>query len=131
MNLPARGTTFVEGPAGAGKTTTAVARLVRMISEGLPAGSVLILTPQRTLASPYTDALRRPATPAGGEAAVLTLGGLAQRMVELFWPMVAGPAGFAQPDRPPISSPWRRRSTIWRGWCGPLLEKGYFDSVVH
>ena len=23
-------------------------------------------------------------------------------MVELFWPLAAGPAGFADPDRPPI-----------------------------
>ncbi len=130
MNLPARGTTFVEGPAGAGKTTTAVSRLVRLVSEGLPAGSVLILTPQRTLASPYTDALRRPTIPAGGEAALLTLGGLAQRMVELFWPMVAGPAGFAQPERPPVFLTLETAQYYMARLVRPLLEKGYFDSVV-
>ena len=97
VDLPLDRAIFLQGPAGAGKTTAAVARLLRLLRDGVPADSILILLPQRTLATPYTEALRRPTVPAGGEVTVVTFGGLAQRMVELFWPRVAASAGFAAP----------------------------------
>ena len=88
-----------------------------------------MLTPQRTLAAPFTDALRGPAAPAGGEVTVLTLGGLAQRMVELFWPVVAADAGFAQPDRPPTFLTLETAQYFMARLVGPLLAEGYFDSI--
>ena len=88
-----------------------------------------MLTPQRTLAAPFTDALRGPAAPAGGEVTVLTLGGLAQRMVELFWPVVAAEAGFAQPDRPPTFLTLETAQYFMARLVGPLLAEGYFDSI--
>ncbi len=117
VNLPLTGSAFVEGPAGAGKTTAAVARLRRMIDEGVPAGSILVLAPQRTLLRPYTDVLRSPATPAGSEASVLTVGGLAQRMVELFWPVVAGPAGL-RTARSPADLPHAGDGAVLHGAAG-------------
>jgi hypothetical protein len=120
---------FLEGIAGTGKTTAGVARLLRLLAEGVPADSVLVLTPQRTLAAPFTDALRGPAAPAGGEVTVLTLGGLAQRMVELFWPVIAAEAGFAQPDRPPTFLTLETAQYFMARLVGPLLAEGYFDSI--
>ncbi len=92
---------FLEGPAGSGKTTAGVERLLHMMAQGVPGGSILLLVPQRTLAGPYYEALRTPGVQAGGVVTVLTVGGLAQRMVELFWPLVAEEAGFARLSRPP------------------------------
>jgi DNA helicase-2/ATP-dependent DNA helicase PcrA len=63
VNLPADRHVFVEGVAGTGKTTAGVARLLRLLADGVPADSVLVLTPQRTLAAPFTDAVRGPAAP--------------------------------------------------------------------
>ena len=100
------------------------------MTTGVPAGSILVLAPQRTLLRPYTDALRSPATPPGSEASLLTVGGLAQRMVELFWPVVAEPGGFAQPDRPPTFLTLETAQYYMARLVGPLLDKGYFDSVV-
>ena len=106
-----------------------MARLLRLLAEGVPADAILVLTPQRTLAAPFTDALRGPAAPAGGEVTVLTLGGLAQRMVELFWPVVAADAGFAQPDRPPTFLTLETAQYFMARLVGPLLAEGYFDSI--
>ena len=94
-------TVFLSGPPGAGKTTLAVRRLLYLLAEGVPAEQVLILVPQRTLALPYYEALRSPETPAGGLVDVATIGGLARRTLDLFWPLVSEAAGFARPDHPP------------------------------
>ena len=126
---PVHTTVFLEGPAGTGKTTAAVARLLRLLRDGVPADSILVLLPQRTLATPYTEALRRPTVPAGGEVTVVTFGGLAQRMVELFWPRVAASAGFAAPDRPPVFLTLETAQYYVARIVRPLLDSGYFDSI--
>lgn len=130
VHLPTDRRIFLEGPAGSGKTTVAVARLGHLLRSGVPGDQVLVILPQRTLAGPYTEALRRPATPAGGEVTVLTLGGLAQRTVELFWPVIARPAGFAQPDRAPVFLTLETAQYFMARIVGPLLEQGYFETVV-
>ena len=78
---------------------------------------------------PYTEALRRPTVPAGGEVTVVTFGGLVQRMVELFWPRVAASAGFAAPDRPPVFLTLETAQYYVARIVRPLLDSGYFDSV--
>ena len=127
--LPIDRRIFLEGIAGTGKTTVGVARLLQLLAEGVPADSILVLTPQRSLAALYTDALRSPSPPAGGEVTALTMGGLAQRMVELFWPVVAAEAGFAQPDRPPTFLTLETAQYFMARLVGPLLAEGYFDSI--
>ncbi|MCX6031805.1 MAG: DEAD/DEAH box helicase family protein, partial [Chloroflexi bacterium] len=129
VSLPLDRRVFLEGIAGTGKTTAAVARLLRLLAEGVPAGSVLVIVPQRTVGAAYADALRKPATPAGGEVTVLTVGGLAQRMAELFWPLVAEPAGFAEPNRPPTFLTLETAQYYMARLVGPLLDAGYFDSI--
>ena len=87
--MPLEGRIFLEGPAGSGKTTAAIARLMHLVSEGVPGQSVMILVPQLALASPYAEAIRSPDMKAGGQPTVLTFGGLARRTAELYWPMIA------------------------------------------
>lgn len=127
-DLPLDRTVFLEGPAGAGKTTAAVARLLRWLADGVPGPAILVLTPQRTLAGPYTAALRQPTAPAGGQVTIVTVGGLAQRMIELFWPQVAGPAGF-DPGRPPTFLTLETAQYYMARIVRPLLDEGYFDSI--
>ncbi len=55
----------------------------QMLAGGLPGETLLVLAPQRTLLAPYEQALRQPGTAPGGLPALLTVGGLAQRMVNL------------------------------------------------
>ncbi len=121
---------WLEGPAGAGKTTAAAARLAALRRAGVPGDATLVLLPQRTLTAPYTQALRQPKIPAGSEVTILTLGGLAQRTVELFWPLIAVEAGFAQPDRPPIFLTLETAQYFMARVVGPLLAEGYFDAIT-
>lgn len=121
---------FLHGPAGAGKTTVGAARLLHLLRSGAAGRSILVLVPQRTLAWPYYEALHRPGVEAGGQVTVSTLGGLARRMVDLFWPLVAGPAGFAQPDRPPVFLTLETAQYFMARLVRPLLDEGLFESVV-
>ncbi|OGO35290.1 MAG: hypothetical protein A2W35_01430 [Chloroflexi bacterium RBG_16_57_11] len=121
---------FLEGPAGAGKTTAAVDRLMRLLESGIPGESLLLLVPQRTLAGPYEAALRAPGAVAGGVVRALTAGGVARRMVDLFWPLVAGPAGFVKPEELPVFLTLETAQYYMAHLLRPLLEEGLFDSVV-
>lgn len=130
VERPPLGALFLSGPAGSGKTTAAVARLRHLLATGIPADSVLVLTPQRTLAEPYLAALRQPDVVAGGLVSVATLGGLAQRMVDLFWPLVAEEAGFAHPHQPPTFLTLETAQYFMARLVRPLLEQGYFETIT-
>ena len=121
---------FLDGPAGAGKTTAGTERMLYLSENGERADSILVITPQRTLASPYVDDVNSLRSPSGGLVTCLTLGGLAQRMVNLFWPLVAHQAGFAQPDAPPTFLTLETAQYYMAYLVRPLFQEGYFDSVT-
>ena len=127
---PISGKVFLEGPAGAGKTTVAVERMLELMKRGVRADSILVLLPQRNLAEPYFEALRNPGLVAGGVVDVLTLGGLAQKMVSLFWPLVADKAGFANPELPPTFLNLETAQYFMARVVEPLIEAGRFNSVT-
>ncbi len=121
---------FVSGPAGAGKTTAGVERMRYLLAQGVPGETILMLTPQRTLQEPYLDLLYSPERSAGGEVTPATIGGLARRMVDLFWPIVAETAGFANPEQPPIFLTLETAQYYMAHLVRPLLDEGYFESVT-
>src|SRR6185503_15178352 len=90
---------FVSGPAGTGKTSAGVERMRYLLAQGVPADSILMLTPQRTMQEPFLDLLYSPERIAGGEVTSATMGGIARRLVDLFWPLAAEAAGFFNPDQ--------------------------------
>lgn len=122
---------FVSGAAGTGKTTAGVERIRFLLSQGTPADSILLLTPQRTLQEPYLDLLESPERIAGGEVTPATVGGLARRMCDLFWPLAAQTAGFKNPDRAPVFLTLETAQYFMAHLVRPLIEeKGYFESVT-
>ncbi len=121
---------FLEGQAGSGKTTVAIWRLLALLKAGVPASSILLLVPQRTLAVPYQNALLSPDLDAGGQVTVLTVGGLAKRMVGLFWPLIAEEVGFSRPDRPPAFLTLETSLYYMAYLVRPKLNEGLFDSVT-
>jgi hypothetical protein len=130
IERPIDGRIFLEGPAGTGKTTAGVGRLLHLLASGVPGRSILVIVPQRTLAIPYYEVLRRPTVDAGGQVTILTVGGLAQRMVGLFWPIIAERAGFGQPDQPPIFLTLETAQYYMARLVRPLLDQGYFETVT-
>jgi hypothetical protein len=121
---------FLHGPAGCGKTTVGVERLRFLVSGGIPGGSILILTPQRTLHEPYLALARSAGWHFGSEVEALTIGGLAHRLCELFWPLVSERAGFGRPTRPPFFLTLETSQYYMSHLVRPLLELGYFASVT-
>jgi hypothetical protein len=121
---------FVSGSAGTGKTTAGIERLRYLLEQGVPADSILMLTPQRTMQEPYLELLFTPERRAGGEVTSATIGGLARRMCDLFWPMAAETAGFKNPDQPPIFLTLETAQYYMAYLVRPLLEQGYFQSLT-
>ena len=91
---------FLNGPAGFGKTTAAISRLEYLLDNKISPQEILILVPQKTLALPYYRYLNSNDFPANGEPVILTIGGMARRMVDLFWPMIYEIAGFSPTNQP-------------------------------
>jgi len=121
---------FLSGPTGCGKTTVGVERMEYLLKQGIRADSLLILTPQRTLQEPYLASLHGPGTAPGGEVTLATVGGLARRMVDLFWPLAADVAGFAHPDQPPVFLTLETAQYYMAHIVHPLLDEGYFESIA-
>lgn len=122
---------FVSGKAGTGKTTAGVERMRYLLAQGVPADSILMLTPQRTLQEPYLELLYSPERSAGGDVTSATIGGIAKRMCILFWPLAAEAAGFKNPQLPPIFLTLETAQYYMAHLVRPLMEEnGYFQSLT-
>lgn len=130
VSLPLDAVAFVEGPAGCGKTTAGVERLLTLLDSGIDGQNILVLVPQRTLAFPYYQALESPELPYGSLPTVATLGGIARRSIELFWPLIAAGSGFKHPNGQPTFLTLETSQYYMAHLVTPLLEKGYFDSLT-
>ena len=130
INSPFDTRIFLKGEAGTGKTTASVERLIHLLNNGIAGESILLITPQRTLASPYLNALESYDLYNGGQVTNLTIGGLARRMIGIFWPMIAEEAGFAHPNHPPTFLTLETVQYFIAQIIRPLLDKGYFSSIT-
>ena len=130
IQLPSTAKIFLEGPAGAGKTTVGIERMLHLMSTGIPGSSILVLVPQRTLGAPFLEALNTPGVVAGGMVNIVTISGLAQRIVDLFWPVVAEKAGFSRPELSPIFLNLETAQYYMAHLVRPLLSEGLFGSVT-
>ncbi len=121
---------WLSGLAGSGKTTAAALHLLNLVNKGVPAEQILILAPQRTLAKTYIDIIASTDFPAGGRPDILTLNGLAQRCISLFWPLVSLSAGFKQPQMAPIFLTIETAQYYMSKIVNLLLQQGYFGAIT-
>ncbi len=121
---------WLEGIAGSGKTSAGVGRLLRLLELGIPAESILIYVPQRSLAQPYLQALRQHSGYSGGQVAVQTIGSLSLQMVEAFWFLIAERAGFGHPHDLPNFLSLESVQYFMTKVIEPLVnQRDYFNSV--
>jgi len=127
---PVRRKIWLEGMAGSGKTSVGVGRALRLIEAGVPAESILIMAPQRSLAQPYIRALRGWTEHRGGQVSVHTIGSLSLQMVETFWFLIAEAAGFRHPRDLPNFIGLELAQYFMARVIEPLIdERDYFNSV--
>jgi len=127
---------FLSGPFGAGKTTAAIAHLQRLLrTERVRGDDILVLLPQRSLATPYHEVLRGGQTgrsvamPSGPMVRVTTFASLAQQSVELYWPLLAPTVGFADPSREPTFLTLETSQYHMAPLVDAALEEGSFEGV--
>lgn len=96
------GLVMLSGIAGSGKTTAAIHHIHNLVKSGISADQILVLVPQRTLAAPYYTLIQSREFPPGPTPTVVTMGGLARRMIALFWPLVCENCEFANKASPPV-----------------------------
>jgi len=121
---------FLEGPAGTGKSSAAAARMLALLEAGVPGGQFLIWVPQRLLGYTYQAAFNQPTVRAGGTPTILTIGGLASRMIRLFWQLIAEQAGFGKPDQQPVFLTMETAQYYMASLVKPLLDEGLFAALT-
>lgn len=121
---------FLHGMAGVGKTTTGVGRLRHLLESGVPAHSILVVVPQKRLGMPYREEARNPIRQAGAEVTIATLGGLAQQMVRLFWPLITNKLSPVYPTRKPKFLMLEMVQYLMFKLLDPEIERSdFFNSV--
>jgi hypothetical protein len=127
-----RGIKVMRGPAGTGKTSAGVRRMLRLLTKDkVFANEVLVIVPQRALAAPYQQAIDTPALDPGGRVSVMTLGSLSRLVVALFFPLAAEPFGFADPTADPVTLSLESAQYHMAHVVSDLIDqRAYFDSVA-
>ncbi len=121
---------FISGPFGSGKTTLALERIRWLLAQERVRGDdILVLTPQRTIAEPYYTALRSAAIPGGAPVRVTTLAGLARHAVELYWPLLAAVADFADARREPTFLNLETSQYHMARFVDAAIVRGEFDGI--
>ncbi len=120
----------LSGPFGSGKTTFALERIRWLLAQERVRGDdILVLTPQRTIAEPFHTALRSSAIPGGAPVRVTTLAGLARHSVELYWPLLASVADFADARREPTFLNLETSQYHMARFVDAAIARGEFDGI--
>lgn len=130
INAPINSSLLLTGSAGTGKTTAASLRVQKMVEMGIPGESIMVLVPQRSLASQYYKQVLSSEFPPGGQPVILTFNGLAQRMITLFWPLIADAGGFKSAKKPFKFLTIETAQYHLAELVEPLRAQGYFESLT-
>jgi hypothetical protein len=125
------GSLFLRGLPGTGKSIAMLGRLAALLREGRRPYEILVLVPQRAQSDRYEKMLAQLQAPTRGGVEIVTFYSLAQRAVGLFWPLIAGVAGFRFPDREPtFLTIETTQYFMWRLVEPLMTREGYFSSLI-
>jgi hypothetical protein len=120
---------FLLGPAGTGKTTALQQRLLRLLADGEPAYTILVLVAEPEHQRGYLTAVHQSGLGPYADLKITTYTQMAQEMASLFWPLVARSAGFARPYQPPAFLSYDlAQLTMWR-IINDMLREGAFSDL--
>lgn len=123
---------FLSGPASAGKTSAALFRLHKILTDDSKNSiqSVLVLVPQRSLAQPYNDFLQEINLPGGRQVSVQTMSSLVLRTISLFWPVIASHQIFHHPYEQPRFLTLETSQYYMAQIVKPMIDNGRFGNVI-
>ena len=122
-------TLFLLGPAGSGKTAALEHRLLRLLEEGEPAYTVLVLVAEPEQGQRYQIFLEQEGKEPASDLQITTYSQLAREMVRLFWPLVARAARFERPHQPPTFLGYDLAQLLMWRIVEPMLEAGAFADL--
>ncbi|MCA9970371.1 MAG: hypothetical protein KC425_09150 [Anaerolineales bacterium] len=122
-------TSFILGPTGSGKTTALQHRLLRLLQEGEPAYTILVLVAEPEHEPLFTTFLHASGLGPYADLKITSYSRLAQEMVTLFWPLIARPAGFARPYQPPTTLTYDLAQLLMWHVITPMLAEGAFANL--
>lgn len=118
------------GPFGSGKTTLAIERIKTLLQrERVRGDDILVLVPQLPQAAAYRSYLRGPDAPPGPPVRLTTLAGLARDAVQLYWPLIAPGAGFADGKHEPTFLNLETAQYHMAPLVDEALATGDFDGI--
>jgi hypothetical protein len=120
---------FAHGFAGTGKTTALQRRLLSLLAAGASSYTILAILPQPDVAQSFRDILAQGGLGPYSDLHLVTFTGLARELVTLFWPLIAGPAGFAAPHLPPTFLSYELAQVMMQRVIEPLRAEGAFDGL--
>ena len=120
---------FLFGVVGTGKSTALQQRLLRLLEEGEPAYTILILVAEPEHRQPYETAVMNVGRAPFAELKTTTYSQMALEMVTLFWPLIARRSGFASAHNPPTILTYDLAQLLMWRVVTPLLEGGAFADL--
>ena len=120
---------FWLGSAGTGKTTALQQRLLRLLQDGEPAYTILVVVAELDRKRPFLDFLHQSEVGAYANLNINTYNRMAQEMVQLFWPLVARDGGFDKPYQPPTFLSYDLAQLLMWQIITPMLEDGAFADL--
>lgn len=127
--ISATGTAFWRGPVGTGKTTALQQRLIHLLQSGEPAYTIMALVAEPEHQGVYESAVQSSGLGPYADLTVTTFNRLALDMTTLFWPLVAGDAGFAHPYKPPTLLTYDLAQLLMWRLVSPDLDAGAFSDL--
>ncbi|HSM26440.1 MAG TPA: hypothetical protein VK856_16365 [Anaerolineaceae bacterium] len=120
---------FLTGFSGCGKTTTGKAFLDLLVKENTPGNKILILVPQKSLGLTYQDFLETMTFYNGTLPVVQTITAISQKIIKLFWPVIAPKFEFSEPKNQPVFLNIESSQYFMAKVCQPFFDNNYFSTI--
>jgi hypothetical protein len=127
--ISASGSSFWRGPVGSGKTTALQQRLIQLLEAGEPAYTIMLLVAEPEQHQEFESAVQASGLGPYADLTISTFNQLALDMTTLFWPLVAGEAGFAHPYQPPTLLTYDLAQLLMWRLVQPDLDAGAFADL--
>lgn len=120
---------FLTGFAGSGKTTIGKILLKSLLEKDIPGNRIILLVPQKSLGITYSEFLEDIEIYNGSIPVIQTMSGISQKIIRLFWPIIAPQFNFQNLRHSPTFLNIESAQYFMAKVCEPFFEQNYFASI--